>query len=39
MLDPAVVAETIVEHLALPGGVAVLSFEMVPHHPEHPDTF
>jgi 2,3-dihydro-2,3-dihydroxybenzoate dehydrogenase len=39
MLDPAVVAETIVEQLALPGGVAVLSFEMVPHHPEHPDSF
>jgi NAD(P)-dependent dehydrogenase (short-subunit alcohol dehydrogenase family) len=39
MLDPAVVADTIVEYLALPGGVAVLSFEMVPHHPEHPDTF
>ena len=39
MLDPAVVAETIVEHLALPGGVAVLSFEIVPHHPEHPDSF
>ena len=39
MLDPAVVAETIVEHLTLPDGVAVLSFEMVPHHPEHPDSF
>ena len=39
MLDPDVVAETIAEHLALPGGVAVLSFEMVPHHPEHPDSF
>ncbi len=39
MLDPAVVAETIVEHLVLPGGVALLSFEMVPHHPEYPDTF
>jgi len=39
MLDPAVVAKAIVEHLALPGGVAVLSFEMVPHHPEHPDSF
>ncbi len=39
MLDPIVVADTIAEHLALPGGVAVLSFEMVPHHPEHPDSF
>lgn len=39
MLDPAIVAETIVSHLALPEGVAALSFEMVPHHPEHPDAF
>jgi NAD(P)-dependent dehydrogenase (short-subunit alcohol dehydrogenase family) len=39
MLDPAVVAETIVGHLALPEGVALLSFEMVPHDPAHPDLF
>ncbi len=39
MLDPVVVAETIVGHLDLPGGVAVLSFEMVPHDPAHPDSF
>lgn len=39
MLDPAVVAETIVNLLTLPDGVAALSFEMVPHDPEHPDAF
>lgn len=39
MLDPDIVARTIVDHLALPDGVAMLSFEMVPHHPEHPDWF
>jgi NAD(P)-dependent dehydrogenase (short-subunit alcohol dehydrogenase family) len=39
MLDPAVVAETIVRHLALPEGVALLSFDMVPHDPAHPDLF
>jgi NAD(P)-dependent dehydrogenase (short-subunit alcohol dehydrogenase family) len=39
MLDPAVVAETIVGFLELPEGVAALSFEMVPHDPEHPDAF
>lgn len=37
MLEPAVVAEAIVEQLALPKGLAVLSFEIVPHDPEHPD--
>ena len=39
MLDPAVVAETIVQQIALPGNVALLSFDMVPHDPEHPDGF
>lgn len=39
MLDPAVAAETIVGRLTLPGDVAVLSFEMAPHDPEHPDYF
>ena len=37
MLDPAVVAETIVQQLTLPSNVAVLSFEIVPHDPAHPD--
>lgn len=37
MLDPTVVADAIVQHLLLPGNVAVLSFEMVPNDSEHPD--
>lgn len=39
MLDPAIVAETITQQIALPGNVALLSFDMVPHDPEHPDSF
>lgn len=39
MLDPAVVAETIVQQIALPGNVALLSFDMVPHDPHNPDGF
>jgi NAD(P)-dependent dehydrogenase (short-subunit alcohol dehydrogenase family) len=39
MLDPAIVAEMIVQHLELPDGVALLSFDMVPHDPAHPDSF
>lgn len=39
MLDPSIVAETIVQQIALPGNVALLSFDMVPHDTEHPDGF
>jgi NAD(P)-dependent dehydrogenase (short-subunit alcohol dehydrogenase family) len=39
MLDPVVVAEAIANQLMLPEGVAVLSFEIVPHDPENPDGF
>jgi len=39
MLDPAIVAETIVQQIALPGNVALLSFDMVPHDPANPDGF
>lgn len=39
MLDPAVVAETMVRQIALPGNVALLSFDMVPHDPQNPDGF
>lgn len=39
MLDPSVVAETIVQQIALPSNVALLSFDMVPHDPAHPDGF
>jgi len=39
MLDPAVVANLIADQIALPEHVAVLSFEIVPHDPEHPDAF
>lgn len=39
MLDPAVVADTIVGLLLLPAHAAVLTFEMVPHDVEHPDSF
>jgi hypothetical protein len=28
-----------VDHLLLPAGVALLSFDMVPHDPQHPDSF
>lgn len=37
MLDPTTVADTIVGHLLLPPNLAVLSFELVPHDPDHPD--
>lgn len=39
MLPPALVAEFIVQQLLLPGRVALLSFDMVPHDPQHPDGF
>lgn len=39
MLEPASVAELILDHLSLPERVAVLSFDVVPHDPEHPDLF
>ncbi len=39
MLNPSIVAETVVNSLLLPGDVAMLSFDMVPHHVEHPDSF
>lgn len=39
MLDPAAVAELITTHLTLPEEIAVLSFDLVPHHPDHPDGF
>ena len=39
MLDPAIVAGTIVQQIALPGNVALLSFDMVPHDPANPDGF
>lgn len=37
MLDPSAVAETIVQQLALPKNMAMLSFDLVPHDPAHPD--
>ena len=37
MLDPRIVAETIVAQLELPGNAALLSFDLVPHDPQHPD--
>lgn len=39
MLEPSVVAETIVAHLELPENVALLSFDIVPHDPARPDSF
>jgi 2,3-dihydro-2,3-dihydroxybenzoate dehydrogenase len=39
MLDPSIVAETIVQQIVLPSNVALLSFDMVPHDPAHPDGF
>ncbi len=39
MLDPAIVADTIVGTLLQPRNVALLSFDMVPHNVEHPDGF
>lgn len=39
MMSPDLVAGVILEQIALPGHVALLSFELVPHDPEHPDGF
>lgn len=37
MLEPGTVAEAIAAQITMPANLTVLSFEIVPHDPEHPD--